>query len=192
MEQMVPELSFYQRHNIFNRREIEKIVDRRREFEGLLQTNKSLKSFLVYIEYEILLERAYNKRVRKLDGIQEEHIRSRINRLFSRATNIYPLEEKLLLTHLGYLVSVKDRDRACALALDLPRRLPGTPKIWIESGKALRESGQVHASRALHLRALRIHPGSDSIKNSFIQMETQHPTPDSPAVISAILSNGAC
>lgn len=187
MEQMVPELGFYQRHGIFSRREIEKIVDRRREFEGLLQTHKSLRSFLAYIEYEILLERAYNKRVRKMDGIQEEHIRSRVNRLFFRATSAFPLEEKLLLTHLGYLVSVGDRDRACALALDLPRRLPGTPQIWAECGKALRESGQVHASRALHLRGLRMHPGSDSIKKGFLQMEAQYPTPDSPEVISAIL-----
>ncbi|KAI5185119.1 U3 small nucleolar RNA-associated protein 6 [Nematocida homosporus] len=185
LEAIVPELHYYQKRRIFKPNEIESIVNQRKAFELNLINNSSLHAYLKYIEYEVLLERIYQKRVARKNN-PRDYISKRVDKLFTRAERKYPNDISLPISHLDYLISVDQRDKALQLALALPTRHAGSPTIWIHSAKQLRKLGEVDASRILFQKALRLITDKEEIINSFIEMEHLDTQSDSPQIIAIL------
>ncbi|OAG30182.1 U3 small nucleolar RNA-associated protein 6 [Nematocida displodere] len=188
MEYMVAELQYYTKQKLFAPKEVTSIVKKRRDFEDIIQhTEASLFSFLKYIEYEILLERVFDKRAKKAGKRKpRDYIRRRINRLFKRTEKKFPMEETLHLTHLGYFLAIADKEMACKLALNLPRKIAGSSKIWIRCAEALRECEEIEASRTLLQRALRLVTPQKEVIQAFISIEESFPDEDSEQLISLL------
>lgn len=181
---MINELQHYKKSSVFSPSEIESIVQKRRGFEELIQTNKTLHTLLKYIEYEVQLERIFKKRTQR-QAAPENHLRKRIDGLFARAAAFFPSEDQLLSAHLDYLLHVNDKERAYQLALDIPRKRPGSAELWRHCAKALRKLGEIEASRSLLQRGLRL-ADPRKIIAGFIQMEEEHPEDGSEQLIAIL------
>ncbi|KAI5190311.1 U3 small nucleolar RNA-associated protein 6 [Nematocida sp. AWRm77] len=184
MEGMLKELHYYTQRELFTPSEIESVVQKRRGFEELVHTKRSLHAMLKYIEYEVQLEKIYKKRAQKLCQ-PEEYIKKRITGLFRKAESFFPSEDSLLLSHLDYLVYAKDNEQAYHTALDIPRKRPDNPEVWAHSAEVLRKLGEVEASRSLLQRGLRL-AGSKKIIPAFIRMEETYPEEGSSQLVEIL------
>lgn len=178
MERMLAELALYKKHGVFDEQEIKSIVDKRREFEySVASPNRAMVDFLKYIEYEIVLDRIREKRMKKTKarapGLPTS-IRSRIDRLFRRALSRYPTDQMLWRQYLEYFKSVGDRRRSIEIALRLPAKFPKSEELWIDSARLITELGDIGSARVLLQRAARLVRDKKRILLEFLCLEIDH------------------
>ncbi|KAI5189380.1 U3 small nucleolar RNA-associated protein 6 [Nematocida minor] len=185
LEYMAAELNYYKDRKIFKPQELESIVKKRKEFEEILSVRPRLSVFLLYIEYEVKLQRIYNKRVKK-EKHRKGYIQTRINSIYRRAQFSFPHEKELYISHLEYFISINDEIKIKELSLSLPKKLTGEPKAWILSASSLRSIGEIESSRILLQRSLRVLKNKEEIINAFIKLEEEYPEADSEKIIEIL------
>ncbi|KAH9386725.1 U3 small nucleolar RNA-associated protein 6 [Nematocida major] len=185
MEYMVPELSYYKSRAIFKQEEIQAIVRKRKSFEEMLATNPRFTIFLLYIEYEVMLQRIYAKRAKKVHS-KRDYIKSRIDSLYKRAQFKYPDSEELRFSHLEYFIHIGDKAKIKEHALELPKKHAGSQKAWTTAANALRSVGDVENSRILMQKALRVAPCKKDMLNAYIKMEESHAQKDSEKILEIL------
>ncbi|OAG30221.1 hypothetical protein NEIG_01241 [Nematocida sp. ERTm5] len=186
LEYMMPELSYYKDRKIFKKEEIEAIVKKRKKFEEILATKPRLSIFLMYIEYEAILERIYKKRSKKIHK-KRNYITKRIDSLYKRAQFAFLDMEDLLISHLEYFISVQDKAKIKETAVEIPRKCTGSFKVWIKCADALRSIGEIEGSRILLQRALRVLPShKKEIIEEYIRLEEDNEENDSPKIIEIL------
>lgn len=184
LEYMAQELNYYKDKKIFKPEEIQVIIKKRRDFEEILTKKPHLPIFLLYIEHEVLLERIYERRVEEEE--RKKYIRRRIENIYRRAQYNLPGEKDLYISQLEYFLSVRDKDRIRQTALEIPKKLPGEPEVWIKSANALREIGEVEGSRILLQRSIRIAQDKKRVVEGFIRMEEENEEEDSDRIIEVL------
>jgi len=184
LEYMVDELQYYRKNRIFKAKEIDRIVQKRKEFEEALQTKRSAEVYLKYIEYEVVLEKIFTKRASNKKNIRE-YCTKRIQRLFEQAGGFFPTEHAFPISHLDYLLYRNDRDGACKLALNIPKKHPSVPEVWTRCAKALRECGETEASRSLLERGMRLVEPMKIIPE-YIKMEEASPDKNSEQIVAIL------
>lgn len=189
LEYMATELNYYKDKKILKDKEIEAVIKKRKEFELLISSKPRLSIYLLYIEHEVILERIYNRRIKK-EKNRKYYIRRRIDNLYRRAQSAFPGETDLFISQLEYFISVEDRKKIRETALNLPKRIAGKPEAWIRSANALRHIGEIEGSRILLQRSLRVLKNKEEVLKAFIEMEEEHEEEDSERIIE-ILKNHA-
>jgi U3 small nucleolar RNA-associated protein 6 len=177
MERMVRELHLYKKRGLFGNEEIRSIVEKRREFEhALQQRSRTLADFMKYVEYEIILDRIREKRMRNRavkDRRMEEFIRERIDGLFRRAISKFPSDKVLWRQYLEYFKAVGDRERATSIALKIPCAFPADESLWVGSALLLREYEDILSSRTLLQRAIRLVQNRKNLLLKFLEVEAR-------------------
>ena len=113
LEKMVDELMWYQDEEIFGKKEVRKIVKERRDAEYRVQRkDATITFFLDAINYEKGLERAKNRRKKKLEKVNadfrhENGIKRRIMHLYDRACRKFKQNKAIWREYLEFLVKVK-------------------------------------------------------------------------------------
>lgn len=181
---MADEILYYEEKRIFSKKEIESILKKRGEYETLLNSSSSLHSFLRYIEYEVLLDRIYHKRVQGKE--EKEYIRERIDRLFIKARRKFSSNVEIALSHIEYFLHVGERERVLELAVELPKRYAGSTKAWIYSANALRQVGETDSSRILLQRALRLVKSKEEVLHAFLELEHLYPQEQSKSIVELL------
>ncbi|KAI5181235.1 hypothetical protein NEOKW01_1454 [Nematocida sp. AWRm80] len=188
MEYMVDELHYYKKAGIFTEKAIQSIIKKRRVFEDMLSSQPTLNVYLLALQYEIQLERIYNRRVKQISK-RKKYIMNRIDNLFRRAEFTFPADIEIMITHLGYYVSTNNAKKVIYLAAELPKKHAGHAAAWIFSAQSLRKVGEVEGSRVLLQRALRILKNKQEILDAFIGLETEYPENDSSSIIAVLQSH---
>ncbi|EHY66211.1 U3 small nucleolar RNA-associated protein 6 [Nematocida ausubeli] len=186
MEHMVPELSYYKDKNIFSPAEIEAIIKKRKNFEQILSVRPRLSIFLLYIEYEVLLERIYLKRAKDVKN-KRNYITKRIDSLYCRAQFSCLGVEELFISHLEYFLSVNNKEKIKEISLSIPKKCTGSLEVWLRCAFALRAIGEVEGSRILLQRSLRVlSHEKNRIIEEYIKLEEENEESDSPRIIEVL------
>ncbi|KAI5172624.1 hypothetical protein NEFER03_1680 [Nematocida sp. LUAm3] len=184
LEYMADEILYYEENRIFSKKEIESIIKKRGEHESLIHSSSALHAFLKYIEYEVLLDRIYHKRVHGKED--KEYIRERIDRLFIKARKRFSSNIEVALSHIQYFLHVSEKERVVELAVELPKRYAGCSKAWIYSANALRQVGEIDSSRTILQRALRILKNKEEVLYAFMELESLYPQDKSESIIDLL------
>jgi len=116
LDNFVPHLQDYLERNIFNKKEIQMIVARRRDSEYLLKRRQARKSdFLRYIQDEERLEKLRNLRWAKIvrntpknvvlkKGSGDQHVVNNINFIFTRMVTKFRSDISLVVQYGSYFL----------------------------------------------------------------------------------------
>lgn len=176
LEDMVPELTDLEEKSILSRKEIRKVIEKRRSFEYKLISSPSVHDYLKYVEYETALDQLRRQRKHALGwkkrtlsdntGIQ------RIIGIFDRAlSGQYKADIKLWFQYLDFCLesgSVKQLDRVILKAV---RIHPKEERFWILSADRHLRQFHLKAARTMLLRALRFIPNSVRIWQQYLKLE---------------------
>lgn len=100
LEEMIDELNYYKKHNIFDDNEINTIIEKRKSYEYKLQRSKKLLTdFLNYINYEKKLEAKIYKLTKSLNN---RYIIKRISALYKRTLKHFN-DPELVSLYITYL-----------------------------------------------------------------------------------------
>lgn len=161
LERMAPELCSYKKRRMFEKREIDKIIENRRKYENKLQRSKKrLSDYLSYAESEKKLERLRNKRLSKLGtGLEETDLllQQNIISIYSRAMHYFS-DRKLIEDFSEYCIKRKCyEEMKSAFATKCLKELTNM-ELWIFCAQKLWEVDDIDGARSIFMKSLSIGP----------------------------------
>lgn len=180
MEKMVDELMWYQNEEIFGRREVRKIVKSRRDSEYQVQRkDATISYFLDAINYEKSLERAKNRRKKKLEKVNadfrhENGIKRRIMHLYDRACRKFKQNKAIWREYLEFLVKVKAFQKLNRVVSSAVLLHPDTLEFWLVGAYTeLDLKGNLFSSRNLMLQSLKANEKNADFYVAYLKFEVR-------------------
>lgn len=163
LERMAPELSSYRKRQIFEKCQIDKIIENRRKYENKLQrAQKRLSDYLSYAESERKLEKLRNKRISRLGtGLEETDmlLQQNIISIYSRAMHYFD-DQKLLVDFSEYCIRRRCyEEMKSAFATKCLKNLADTD-LWIFCAQRLWEIDDVDGARSIFMKSVGANPDS--------------------------------
>lgn len=184
LEQCIPELDDLIAHDLFTKSEVSKIMKKRTNFEHCLSSRgSSTDDYLRYINYEILVMRLREKRVKRIlhatktNSLSDWSMIKRIEKIYSRGTNKFPSDLKLWSQYLNFIKLPKYSNQFSYKHIhtvynNLLKLHPTVPDIWISSAKYEYEvHSNFKSTRILFQNGLRFNPDSFKLWYEYLNFE---------------------
>lgn len=161
LEKMAPELCSYRKRRIFEKWQIDRIIEKRRRYENKLQrTHKRLSDYFLYAESERKLERLRNKRISWLGTGMEETdllLQQNVISIYTRALHYFN-DRKLLEDFAEYCMKKKCyEEMKSAFAVKCLKNITDI-ELWIFCAQKLWEVGDIEGSRSVFMKSVGIVP----------------------------------
>lgn len=173
LELMAPELAGYRSREIFTEREIEKIIENRRRFEGRLQRpSKRVADFLEYARSETRLEKIRNRRIARLGtGLEETDLQLQRNVMRIYEGAMHSFDEPVVVKEFSeYCAKKKAGDRMKqALASKCLKRLRDTD-LWVFCAQQLWQADDADGARCLFMKGVSVN-GDARLHVEFFRFE---------------------
>ena len=196
LEQSVPELKEYEKHNLFTpvcaqsipecmrqlliqaQNEITSIARKRSDFEHKINAKGSRPSdYVRYAEYEVNLDSLRRKRAKRL-GVKSSAITTtrsgprRIHFIYDRGTRKFPGDLDLWIQSIEYARSQMSYKKLSQILTDVLRLRPTKPQLWIWAAKtAVEDQGDMTTARSYLQRGLRFCKTSRVLWLEFARLE---------------------
>ncbi|CAD7940855.1 unnamed protein product [Amoebophrya sp. A120] len=186
VEQWVGPLHDLLQLGVFSKKEIDQIVETRRNQEykmkHLTRTGKTdlyRKATLQAIQYEIALDLLRKERLdsRKIDKkITESSLAGvrRINALFRRLCHKCPTDAKVWLQYLDFLLRSGQTKQLKEVSFQALRHHSRNPQLWLLAIRREAEEGNFEATRSLFVRSLRFLPKDVQLLKEYFKWELKH------------------
>lgn len=159
LEQLAPELDTYLKKKIFTQREIQKIIDTRRNFEyKLLRNQQRLEYYLNYIESEHKLEKIRNSRIVKFNLTSSDTdtlLDKNVLNVYCRALSKF-VEPILVKSFVDFCISKSFYDEMKGIIKDVSLKNTTNPDLWIFFSQTLWQINDFGAARNMFLQYLSI------------------------------------
>lgn len=174
LERMLPELEDYKERGLFDKNELQKIVETRKKHESRLQrVDKKLLDFIRYIDSETSLEKIRDKRLRKFSlkrTYQDTKISKRVVMLYKNALEKFN-EKNLIVDFTEYAKKKQLVAEMKDVYAHICLKNPLDVDLWIYCASSLFEVDDIDGARALFFKGIRMNPSSMEIRKEFFRME---------------------
>ncbi|CAG0904133.1 unnamed protein product [Cyprideis torosa] len=178
IEEMIPELEEMGRLGIFDHKEINCLIKKRKEFEYRLhRQTKRKEDILGYIQYERNLKDLIRKRRQRLGKDQKRReieyaINERICKLFRILTIRWKSDVQVWLSFIEFCRETKQFSQASHAFVDLLACHSEDPKLWISAARFEMDDNKCpEVARKLLFRALKFHPRHQEILVEYFRLE---------------------
>ncbi len=181
MERMLPDLLALEKKEVFSRKEIKDIIQKRRDFEYRMQS-KSVTDvdFLEAIAYEKTLHKKIKERLKEKKDEQkivkttsaEYTVVRRIMTIYDRLLARYKTRMDIFKRYIGFLVKEKAYKKLSSAIASYLATDGNNPEAWRIAAYAEYEvNGNSETSRKLFLKALALNKTNESLWAYYLRFE---------------------
>jgi U3 small nucleolar RNA-associated protein 6 len=160
LEEMLPEVVYFEQREVFNKKELTNIMAMRRKFEyGIASRQAKLEDFLSYIDHEIQLESQRRAKYEELNikksSSRDFVILQRIHSLFSRCVSKYSADISVWHKYIEFCINSGSSNQLTKILMRATKRHPRCATFRIIAANREVQHGSLIAARKLLMRAVR-------------------------------------